>query len=115
MGASIFMASIVATVWPASTSSPTPTVRVTAPAKGAATCAGLSGCARSPRADGVLHGPVPDRHHAGLAVEPAEHGPETALVRLPDGVDRQVQRKAGVQGDLDFVPGRQAVEKGGGG
>jgi len=43
IGASIFMASMVATVWPASTWSPARTVSDTAPAKGAATWAGLSG------------------------------------------------------------------------
>ena len=41
MLASIFIASIVATVWPASTASPSATCSVTTPANGAATWRGL--------------------------------------------------------------------------
>jgi hypothetical protein len=39
--ASIFIASMVATVWPSSTASPSATATVTTPANGAATCAGF--------------------------------------------------------------------------
>ena len=45
--ASIFIASIVATVAPASTLSPSATARVTTPSNGAATCPGLLVSARS--------------------------------------------------------------------
>ncbi len=47
MDASIFIASIVATVWPAETRSPSSTWRVTTPANGAATCRSSSGSAFS--------------------------------------------------------------------
>ncbi len=40
--ASIFIASMVATVWPSSTLSPSATDSVTTPANGAARCAGLA-------------------------------------------------------------------------
>src|ERR687894_2733209 len=47
IAASIFIASMVATVAPASTSSPSATAGVTTPANGAATCPGWCGSARS--------------------------------------------------------------------
>ena len=47
IAASIFIASMVATGWPASTASPTSTVRVTTPANGAATWPFLLASARS--------------------------------------------------------------------
>ena len=113
MGASIFMASMVATVWPG--------VDVVAyvdgqrhrPGKGSGNVGGVVRLGPLAPGRGVLHGAVPDRDHAGLAVEPAENGAETALVRLAYGVEGEVQGKAGVQGDLDLVPGAEAVEKGG--
>jgi hypothetical protein len=47
MAASIFIASIVAIAWPASTVSPAATFSVTTPENGAGTCPGLPGSAFS--------------------------------------------------------------------
>ena len=111
IGASIFIASMVATVCPASTWSPAWTVSETAPAKGAATWAGLSGLGPFAPGTGVFYRAVTDGYHARLAVEPAEHRTKASFVSLPDGVESQVQRNAGPESDLDFPTWRQAKEE----
>ena len=53
----------------------------------------------------VLYRAVPDRHNAGLAVQPAEHGTKTPFVRLPDGIQGQVQGHAGPNATSTSSPG----------
>ena len=111
IAASIFIASMVATVAPASTWSPSATVTVTTPANGAATCPGLAGSAFSATLTSTLIECVADPDRAQLAVDGAHHGPHAALVRAADRLQAEDQADAAADPD-DVLVARAAARRG---
>ena len=111
MPASIFIASMVATLWPASTVSPSATVRLTAPAKGAATWLGSSASARSAETAVTSHGLVADHDLAQLPVEGGHHHPHALLIGRGDGLQGHQQTDTLAQGDDVLVVGGHPVEE----
>ena len=108
--ASIFIASIVATVSPAATCCPFSTMTVTVPWKGAATWPGspASAFSAAATAEEMLRSRMLERSQ--LPVEGAHHGAEAALVRLADGLEPEQQRDALTEADGVLGARAQPVE-----
>ena len=112
--ASIFIASMVATVAPAGTSSPSATDRVTTPANGDATCSGLPGSARSATGHVDVHAAVPDLQRPQLAVQGGDDGAQAPLVGVAGRLQPEVQLDTGLQLDDVLGAAAQPVEVVGG-
>ena len=111
MLASIFIASIVATVWPAATASPSATCSVTTPANGAATCRALPRSAFSAALTSVATSASRTDTGRSCPFSDVDDRAVAALVGLGDRLQLDDQRDAGLElhGVLDL--GLQPVEE----
>ncbi len=111
IGASIFIASMVAMVWPALTWSPTDTPTVTTPANGAATWFGIAPVGLLRGRNRAGDAAVTHLHRPQLAVDDAHHRAHAALVGFGDGLQADQQLDTGLQLHPVFLALPQAVEE----
>ena len=104
------MASMLATVCPASTVSPTATRRVTTPGERRGDVPVVARLGLLGRLGVHLDGAVPHLQRAQLAVEGGQHGPHALGVGLADGLEPGDELDAPAEGDGVLGPGAQAVQ-----
>ena len=96
IGASIFIASMVAMVWPALTSSPSETDGDD-PGKGRRDVAGIAAVGLLRGRDRAGNAAVAHQHRPQLAVDDAHHRPHATLVGFGDGLQPDQQLHAAFQ------------------